>query len=130
MSTRFLPLAALAMATVTCPAAAQSDIDWFTIDSGGDTSFGGTFSLAGTLGQFDAGAPISGGGFELAGGFWVIMHRRCLADFNDDAGVNSQDFFDFLTAFFGDDRRADVNDDAVINSQDFFDFLTAFFAGC
>ena len=25
---------------------------------------------------------------------------------------------------------ADVNHDALVNSQDFFDFLAAFFAGC
>jgi hypothetical protein len=54
----------------------------------------------------------------------------CAADFNNDELVNSQDFFDFLTAFFATAPNADFNGDMVINSQDFFDFLTAFFAGC
>jgi hypothetical protein len=49
------------------------------------------------------------------------------ADFNADGVVNSQDFFDFLSAFFG--GNADFNGDGVTNSQDFFDFLTVFFAG-
>jgi len=54
----------------------------------------------------------------------------CDADFNSDGVANSQDFFDFLTAFFALDPSADFNHDAFINSQDFFDFLAAFFAGC
>jgi hypothetical protein len=40
----------------------------------------------------------------------------------------SQDFFDFLAAFF--EGIADFNRDRVTNSQDFFDFLDAFFGGC
>jgi hypothetical protein len=62
--------------------------------------------------------------FSVAGG------PVCEADFNNDDLVNSQDFFDFLTAFFATAPNADFNGDMVINSQDFFDFLTAFFAGC
>lgn len=54
----------------------------------------------------------------------------CPADFNEDGLANSQDYFDFLTAFFAQAPEADFNDDGVINSQDYFDFLTAFFAGC
>jgi hypothetical protein len=55
---------------------------------------------------------------------------RCRGDFNLDGALNSQDFFDFLGAFFKNDASADFNGDTFINSQDFFDFLQAFFAGC
>ncbi len=54
----------------------------------------------------------------------------CAANFNCDGAVNSQDFFDFLNAFFSASPSADFNHDTIVNSQDFFDFLNAFFAGC
>jgi hypothetical protein len=54
----------------------------------------------------------------------------CAADFNCDRMVNSQDFLDFLGAFFAGIADADFNKDAVVNSQDLFDFLAAFFAAC
>jgi probable HAF family extracellular repeat protein len=62
--------------------------------------------------------------------FMLEPATGCAADFNLDAIVNSQDFFDFLQDFFVGSAAADFNADTVVNSQDFFDFLTAFFAGC
>lgn len=52
----------------------------------------------------------------------------CRADWNHDTMVTSQDFFDFITAFFA--GAADFNSDGLTNSQDFFDFITQFFGGC
>jgi hypothetical protein len=93
----------------------------------------------------DAGAPMIGGrsaptvdadgvgrpqGGELDIGAYERAGGQCGADFNDDGVATSQDFFDFLDAFFGADPRADFNEDGGVNSQDFFDFLAAFFAGC
>ncbi|MBC7771003.1 MAG: immunoglobulin domain-containing protein [Pyrinomonadaceae bacterium] len=55
----------------------------------------------------------------------------CLADYNCDGYLNSQDFFDFTMDFMTGNPRVDyMNQDGYVNSQDFFDFLAAFFTGC
>jgi hypothetical protein len=53
---------------------------------------------------------------------------KCACDWNTDDVLNSQDFFDFIAAFFAND--ADYNHDDFTNSQDYFDFLTCFFTNC
>ncbi|MGE3107609.1 MAG: hypothetical protein AB7G11_10400 [Phycisphaerales bacterium] len=52
----------------------------------------------------------------------------CPCDVNGSGGLNSQDFFDFITAFFL--GSADFNHSGFTDSQDFFDFLVCFFGGC
>ncbi len=53
---------------------AQSyQINWFKIAGGGGTSTNGLYSLSGTIGQPDAGGPISGGAYSLTGGFWSLF---------------------------------------------------------
>jgi hypothetical protein len=51
---------------------AQYSIDWFKVSGGGGTSAGGPFSLSGTIGQHDAGGPMTNGQYSLTGGFWVL----------------------------------------------------------
>ncbi len=49
------------------------EISWYTIDGGGAQNLtGGTYSLSGTIGQFDAGTQ-SGGTYALKGGYWVEL---------------------------------------------------------
>lgn len=45
-------------------------IDWWTIDNGGDVSVAGRYAVRGTIGQFDASAPLHGGVYALTGGYW------------------------------------------------------------
>ncbi len=76
-------------------------IDWHTIDGGGfSNSIGGTFELSGTIGQPDAASnpSLSGGTFELAGGFWPIVNVcYCLGDLNSDGAKNGDDIQKFIS---------------------------------
>jgi hypothetical protein len=65
-----IPIMALLIVSI---AVAQSsgnyDLSWSTIDGGGGSSIGGSYSLSGTIGQPDA-TVSSGGSYALNGGFW------------------------------------------------------------
>ncbi len=52
--------------------AQQYSIDWYKVSGGGGTSTNGQYAVSGTIGQHDAGAPMTGGTFSLTGGFWAI----------------------------------------------------------
>jgi hypothetical protein len=48
-------------------------IGWYKIAGGGGTSTGGEYQVSGTIGQHDAGGPMTGGNFSLTGGFWAVV---------------------------------------------------------
>jgi hypothetical protein len=48
-------------------------IDWYKISGGGGTSTGSVYSISGTIGQHDAGGPMTGGGYSITGGFWSLF---------------------------------------------------------
>ena len=54
-------------------ASAQYSIDWHKVAGGGGTSTGAVYSISGTIGQPDAGGPMTGGGYSLTGGFWSLI---------------------------------------------------------
>jgi hypothetical protein len=51
----------------------QYSINWFKVAGGGGTSAGGAYQVSGTIGQHDAGGPMTGGNYSLIGGFWSII---------------------------------------------------------
>ncbi|QKK07066.1 MAG: hypothetical protein HND58_02075 [Planctomycetota bacterium] len=54
----------------------------------------------------------------------------CIADFNNDGNVNTQDVLSFLNAWNAGDGSADVNGDGNVNTQDVLLFLNLWNAGC
>ena len=72
---RLLLLIFLGLLLVSGPVIASTggrfDLSWWTADGGGGSSSGGNYALSGTIGQADAGVPLSGGAFALNGGFWA-----------------------------------------------------------
>ena len=54
-------------------ASAQNySINWSKVAGGGGTSTNGQYTVSGTIGQPDAGAPMSSGQYSVTGGFWAV----------------------------------------------------------
>lgn len=115
-------------------AAAQFEIDWYTIDGGGamDVTDGSPigFTLSGTIGQPDAGV-LSGGTFQVAGGFWASAAKpgasTCPMDIAPPGGdgvINVSDLL-LVIAHWGPcpDCVADANGDDVVNVNDLLTIL-------
>jgi len=66
----------LHLTLLAAPSAAQDyDIDWWTVDGGGEMfSIGGDWRLSGTLGQWDGteSQDLTGGQWTVTGGFWPV----------------------------------------------------------
>lgn len=123
---------------VPCAALAQDyGLSWYSIDSGGGSSAGGAFVLEGTVGQFDAGS-MSGGGYELVGGFWggasASTPLPCPGDTNGDRRVDLSDL-SVLLGHFGTPSGAtladgDVDSDGDVDLSDLALLLGVFGATC
>lgn len=129
-------IAATALALLAGSASAQTySIDWYTIDGGGHMfSSGGSFQLGGTIGQPDAGpnTPMTGGNFELVGGFWVVATAAPCGGFspcdtNCNGTINQFDIDPFIlivnTHVGCSPCAGDTNSDGSVNSFDIFGFL-------
>ena len=59
-----------------------------------------------------------------------VCDQGCIADFNGDGTVNTQDVLAFLNAWTSGDSSADINGDGTVNTQDVLAFLNLWTAGC
>ena len=53
-------------------AGAEYALDWSKIAGGGGSSTGSVYAVSGTIGQADAGGPMTNGQYALTGGFWAL----------------------------------------------------------
>ena len=70
---------------ILCLTASQSfaafEIRKYSINSGGSNINGGNFEMKSSIGQVDASHTMSGGNFQLNGGYW---HKNTDLIFNND----------------------------------------------
>ncbi len=112
------------------------DLSWHTVDGGGAmNTAGGDYVLAGTIGQPDAQTPpvMSGGSFELVGGFWPAAAPACAcpSDMNGDMlwnGLDIQQFVECVVAG-GACNCADVDGVPGVDVGDVDVFVAALLVG-
>ena len=122
------------------PVFGQFEVSWHTIDGGGasgsSASIGGTFEMSGTIGQPDASSfslPMSGGAFEVVGGFWVVATPTCSCpgDMIADGTKHGRDIQIFVNCLLtpGDCACADVDQANGVNLEDLTAFVSDLLAG-
>jgi hypothetical protein len=67
-----IPTIVLLLALAVTAYTQNYSIDWYKVSGGGGTSTGGVYAVSGTIGQHDAGGPLTGGNYSLTGGFWAL----------------------------------------------------------
>jgi hypothetical protein len=94
---------------------------------------GGGFALGGTIGQPDANAiPLTGGAFELVGGFWSVPPCWRMSDLNNDGRRDGQDVQAFIACMLGAGSNcpcADMDENGVLNASDMSTFVSGLLAG-
>lgn len=131
-----LTIGLLALLVLQAAPAADFNIAWHTLDGGGGFSAGGSFDLAGTIGQPDAVAgEMSGGSLTLEGGFWVALETpvpTCPGDADQDGDVDISDLGILLSQFglTGPDLMGDVDADGDVDISDLGLLLANFGLNC
>jgi hypothetical protein len=120
---------------LAAPARAQFDLSWNVIACGGGQSSAGTFDLGASIGQSDAGI-MSGGAFQLAGGFWPAGGASCYANCDGSTSpplLTVNDFVCFQSRFAAGDPYANCDGSTTVpllTVNDFVCFQSRFAAGC
>ena len=123
---------AVGVIAVTCSAGAQPfKVTQSVVAGGGGTLSGGSYELAGTIGQAEAGQMLQSGSFELRGGFWTgwSSAARLCADQNGDGLVSPTDFSAWILNFNSMDPVADTNQDGFVTPADFTAWIQAYNQG-
>lgn len=126
-------LGGFAQNTMTFAPVSAFTVDWSTIDGGGGTLNGGAFQISGTAGQPDGASRasrLSGGDFQIIGGFWTVTLPECGADFDGNGFANGDDFDAFVDQFIAGTDDADFDGNGFVTGDDYDAFVTAFEAGC
>lgn len=74
-------------------------------------------------------AGLGRGPSNLSEGFVAYMGRPCLADFNDDGGIDGLDVESFFASWESGAPRSDVNSDGGIDGADIESFFASWEAG-
>ena len=72
-SRMFIPFMLAALGMPLTILAQTYSIDWYKVSGGSGSSTGGVYAVSGTIGQHDAGGPMSSGVYSVTGGFWSIF---------------------------------------------------------
>ncbi|MCA9280404.1 MAG: hypothetical protein H6812_10185 [Phycisphaeraceae bacterium] len=136
MSTRITASALAAGLALAASAAGQYAITKSTIDGGGTTLTGATYTLTGTIGQADAGV-LTGANSTLYGGFWGAIAPSppsCFGDVDNSGAVDVDDLNAILSVFgttvgIGDFRDV-ANNDGFVDVDDLNVVLANFGATC
>lgn len=78
----------LAAGSVLAQTGGLYNLTWSSIDGGGGESSGGDFTLRGTVGQPEANEVLSGGVYNLVGGFWKLPAPVVISPSNQAPGRN------------------------------------------
>ena len=74
------PILSVLLLAMLCFAASaqQYSNNWYKVSGGGGTSTNGQYTIRGTIGQHDAGGPMTAGLYSVTGGFWSIYALQTL----------------------------------------------------